>query len=130
MENAVRNIPNSKFSWIILLISLSFTDRSAFAEIDTSSANLLMPACREWAMATAGSPLRGDPMLRGLCVGTIDGIFYVDKKICPPPNASKINLGQIARVVVQYIDNHPARMHEDFKKLALEAMRAAWPCQQ
>jgi hypothetical protein len=81
-------------------------------------------------MAIEGSPLRGDSVLRGLCIGTIDGIFYVDKKICPPPKGNAINLGQIGRVVVQYIDNHPARMHEDFKKLALEAMRAAWPCQR
>ena len=35
---------------------------------------------------------------------------------------------QTVRVVVQYIDSRPERMHEDFKKLALEAMKAAWPC--
>jgi hypothetical protein len=32
------------------------------------------------------------------------------------------------RVVVQYIGERPARMNENFKILAIEALRAAWPC--
>lgn len=120
------------FSGFVLIGALMLSGGSAFAEEDDSrSANALMPACREWVMATKGSPLRESSLLRGLCIGTLDGIFYVDKGMCPPSKGnSKINLGQIGRVVVQYIDNHPATMHEDFKKLALEAMRTAWPCQR
>jgi hypothetical protein len=34
----------------------------------------------------------------------------------------------MARVVVFYLNNQPARLHEDFRKLALEAMRNAFPC--
>ncbi|WP_156438202.1 Rap1a/Tai family immunity protein [Bradyrhizobium valentinum] len=119
----------TKLRGIIVLGLLLFTSRASFAEIDTSSANLILPACREWVNAVEGAPLRGDPVLRGLCMGTIDGIFYVDPRICPPSKGNKVSLGQIARVVVRYIDNHPARMHEDFKRLALEAIRDAWPCQ-
>ena len=115
---------------MILLSLLLLTSRSTRAEVDLSSANALMPACREWAMAMEGTRLRGDPFLRGLCIGTVDGIFYVDDGICPSRKGGKISLGQVVRVVVQYVDNHPARMHEDFKKLALEAVRAAWPCQR
>ena len=121
---------NLRLRSIILLGSLLFTSRLAFAEMDVSSANVLMPACREWAMAMEGGRLRADPWLRGICIGTIDGIFYSSDAICPPRKGGKISLGQVARVVVQYVDNNPARMHEDFKKLALEAMRAAWPCQR
>jgi hypothetical protein len=36
--------------------------------------------------------------------------------------------GQFMRVVVQYIDQRPARLHENFHNLAHEALRAAWPC--
>jgi hypothetical protein len=32
--------------------------------------------------------------------------------------------------VVKYIDDRPARMHENFKVLAIEALRAAWPCEK
>jgi hypothetical protein len=30
--------------------------------------------------------------------------------------------------VVQYIDAQPARIHEDFNRFAVEALRANWPC--
>jgi hypothetical protein len=39
-----------------------------------------------------------------------------------------VTTGQEVRVVIAYIDARPARMHEDFRSLALEALRAAWPC--
>ncbi len=43
-----------------------------------------------------------------------------------PPH--KVTLGQEIRVVVAYIEARPARMHEEFEDLALEALQAAWPC--
>jgi hypothetical protein len=51
---------------------------------------------------------------------------HVDKFICLPP----VTRQQMVRVVVQYIDNRPARMHERFVILAAEAMTAAWPCKR
>jgi hypothetical protein len=51
-------------------------------------------------------------MRRELCMDIPDGVAT----------------GQMVRVVVSYIDARPARMHEPFKGLALEALRAAWPC--
>src|SRR5712664_2725086 len=36
-------------------------------------------------------------------------------------------MGQHVRIVIAYIDARPARMHEPFDGLALEALRAAWP---
>jgi hypothetical protein len=35
---------------------------------------------------------------------------------------------QGVRIVLQYIDARPARLHENFNKLAAEALRQAWPC--
>jgi len=46
--------------------------------------------------------------------------------ICHPPQATD---GQAMLVVIQYIDAHPARLHESFTLLAIEAMQHAWPCQ-
>jgi hypothetical protein len=37
---------------------------------------------------------------------------------------------QLVRVVVAYIDQRPARLHESFLNLALEALTDAWPCQK
>jgi hypothetical protein len=44
---------------------------------------------------------------------------------CRPDSAT---LEQAARVVVQFLDQHPARTNENFEVLAVEAMREAWPC--
>jgi hypothetical protein len=47
--------------------------------------------------------------------------------ICSPQNVWR---EQRIRVVVAFIDARPARMHEDFRQLALEALMGAWPCKQ
>src|SRR4029453_4871755 len=46
----------------------------------------------------------------------------------PPLHATPIDAKAACECHVQYIDARPARMHEDFRILAAEAMRAAWPC--
>jgi Rap1a immunity proteins len=61
----------------------------------------------------------------GACVGTAAGIIYADPKICAPDGWT---LQQSVRVIVKYIEDRPARMHEPFVRLAGEALRAAWPC--
>jgi Rap1a immunity proteins len=50
-----------------------------------------------------------------------------------PPDASScrpqgVTTGQMVRVVVAYIERRPERMHEDFRRLAIEAWHEAWPC--
>jgi Rap1a immunity proteins len=35
---------------------------------------------------------------------------------------------QGVQIVVKYIDARPARLQENFNKLAAEALRQAWPC--
>jgi hypothetical protein len=37
-------------------------------------------------------------------------------------------IDQFVKVVVAYIEARPARMHEQFEGLTIEALRAAWPC--
>ena len=44
---------------------------------------------------------------------------------CIPTSVTE---GQVIRVAADYIDRVPARMHEPFDALALEAFRAHWPC--
>jgi hypothetical protein len=42
---------------------------------------------------------------------------------------SGVTVGQMIKVVVQYIEAQPKRLHEDFTALAMEAMFDAWPCE-
>jgi hypothetical protein len=60
-----------------------------------------------------------------MCIGIIDGLKYAASGVCAPPDAT---LKQAVSIVVDYIDSRPERMHEYFNALALEALRAAWPC--
>lgn len=65
--------------------------------------------------------------LRASVSGSFWGVTYDRPKVCAPGAVTK---GQALKVVVQYIDQRPARMHEDFMKLAVEALQAAWPCKK
>jgi hypothetical protein len=103
---------------IIVVAALMLTGGSALAE-DTKSANYIMPGCRK--LLTNDN---SEAYLQGFCSGLIKGVFYLAEGTCPPPGVTG---SQIGRVVVQYIDARPASMHEDFRELALEALKAAWP---
>jgi hypothetical protein len=86
------------------------------------SANDVMPGCR-----AVVEDKNTNIYMRGYCLGLISGVYSMSQGICAP---AEVTNSQLARVVVQYIDARPARMHEDFKKFALEAMKAAWPCRR
>ncbi len=47
--------------------------------------------------------------------------------LCAPAGMTS---GQAYRIVVNYIDSHPARQNEMFTELAWEALIKAWPCPQ
>jgi len=63
----------------------------------------------------------------GRCIGLIQGLGYAPRLVgvCPP---AEVTYAQRARVAVTYIEARPERMHEDFRVLAVEAMKIAWPC--
>lgn len=68
-----------------------------------------------------------EPLKSGFCTGLVVGVAYAARDVCPPDSATN---EQGVRVVVAYIDRIPARMHEPFAKLSIEALRAAWPCKR
>ena len=68
----------------------------------------------------------------GVCMGLIKG--FADgysgsgaKSYCIPNKATN---SQIQKVVVKYLDNHPARLHEWYGKLVLDAIKEAFPCKE
>jgi hypothetical protein len=65
----------------------------------------------------------------GLCVGAISTITFfstiLPTKSCMPDG---VTTGQAIRVYVRFLEQNPARLHEDFRTLAMESFRAAWPC--
>jgi len=88
------------------------------AQEDFINANRVMAGCRAF-IAESNSDL----FLQGVCLGVI----IATTGFCLP---SGVTVGQEVRVVAAYIDARPNRLHEDFRVLALEALKDAWPCKR
>ncbi|WP_367278415.1 Rap1a/Tai family immunity protein [Bradyrhizobium sp.] len=67
----------------------------------------------------------------GICDGTLIALgaigptLPVGLRFCPPTDAT---VQQSLRVVINYLDAHPARLHEPFVDLTITALRDVWPC--
>jgi len=119
----------------VLAILLVLTSMPAMAAEPDWSANRIMPWCR----ALVSNREMQDYFNQGLCGGMINGIVYVlsqsavtgvlpiTSRLCVPGEAT---MGQIQKIVIQYIDQRPQRFHEDFRLLAIEALMAAWSCKR
>ena len=106
---------------IVAVMALLVQPRAATVQM---SANDVMPGCRELADGT-GKNL----VLQGYCRGVVQQFLSFGSLVgmCSP---NQISIAQAARVVVLYIDQRPARAHEGFTDLALEALQQAWPCRR
>ena len=94
----------------------------AFAQKDIYSADYLMPGCRDFIRAGTGNTHLG-----GYCVDLVLGVARdaYAPRICL---SREVTDEQIVKVVVQYIDSQPDRLHEYFVLLAMEALRKTWSC--
>jgi hypothetical protein len=99
----------------------------AMAESDPEyiSANYVIQGCRAFVKEVDQNRVdEGANRFRmGRCAGIIEALRIVNP--CVPLQASQ---GQVIRVVVKFIDDQPARLHEDFRLLTIEALRKTWPC--
>ncbi len=100
------------------------------AEPSKASADYIMRGCRTAVLPITFSNTvesKEDASRTALCFGIINALSYVghDFGACLPVDTTS---RQAVSVVVQYIDGHPEKIHENFNSLAVEAMREAWPC--
>jgi Rap1a immunity proteins len=119
---------------LVLGIAISLMASSSLAQQDEQfSAKYLLPYCRD-AINNKAPTISSDAVMQGMCVGMVDAIDFIMSELppeekeyrsCPPSDAT---LRQTVQVVIKYIDERPERMNESFKKLAIEAIRDAWPC--
>jgi Rap1a immunity proteins len=126
----IRSIP-ILINFVALIVAMIFGCGTAIATPDQTSADFVMPGCRDVAALInfSNSESKEDHPRMIFCIGIISGLSYMGQanNICLPVGATS---QLIARAVVQYIDGQsPERMHENFYSLAVEAMRATWPCQ-
>jgi hypothetical protein len=87
---------------------------------ESLSANSKIIGCRNYVASS-----NDDLFLQGYCAGAVQALVEFAAGACAPKNATNM---QAVQVVVKYIDARPTRLHENFNKLAAEALRQSWPC--
>jgi hypothetical protein len=111
---------------LLALLAAALLAQNADAQRE-SSANFMVPMCRNFL---DHRPTR-TAFEEGVCVGIIEGLSHV-RQALPPHlrwcHGPGVTAGQYVRVALAYIESRPQRMHEDFRQLAIEAWREAWPC--
>ena len=113
-----------------LVVVMIFNCGVAVAGPKLTSADYIMPGCRDAASLVTFSnddESEEQASLMGFCAGIVVGLSFMGQPygICVPPGTTS---QQATAVVVRYIDGQPGRIHEDFNPLAVEALRANWPC--
>jgi hypothetical protein len=112
---------------VVVLVGLLTPSLPAAQEaVNPNSAAWMLVGCRA---ALTPSP---DPDFRqGMCAGAVGTLLFLgddlpdDYRVCRPRGAV---LHDALRIVVSHIEARPARGHENFNGLAMEALSAAWPC--
>jgi hypothetical protein len=103
----------------VLSMGLFLTCGEAATE-DPFSAKSKIVGCRDYVSSS-----KDDLFLQGYCAGAVQALVEFAAGACAPKGATNM---QGVRIVLQYIDARPARLHENFNKLAAEALRQIWPC--
>ena len=114
---------------IAVLVVMIFNCGVAVAGQNELSADYFMPGCRDAASLITFSVRESEEEAARMnfCAGIVVGLSFMGELhgICVPPYTTS---QQATNVVVQYIDGRPARIDEDFRSFAVEALRASWPC--
>ncbi len=114
------------FSGVFVLSCLFALPSAGIAAEDAGSASSTVQGCRSLSDEKSGRYIFIDYIsMQATCTAQIDAIVETSDKICPPDRATNV---QAQQMVVSYIDQQPARLHERFTRLALEALVSAWPC--
>ena len=125
--------------WIGLIAAVVIGTQ-AHAQSDPASASVYYPSCRAAADIVQGKrPAADSPdaaaQLRqaAVCFGAVTAIMNVapffkpEFSACPPAD-TKITVAQMILVVTTHLKKHPEQLRENFHRLAVTALAAAWPC--
>ena len=115
---------------IALIVAMILNCGVTVAQPNQTSADYVMPGCRDAAsLITFSNVGESEEQVSrmGLCAGIVLGLSFMGQPygICVPAGTTA---QQASSIVVQYIDGQPARIHEDFNRFSVEALRTNWPC--
>jgi hypothetical protein len=126
----------SALNWISHMAVAGLAMWLGCTSVQAATANEVLPACKLYLSVvdrhgTASQSEIPHLVDAGECLGAVYAMLTVSHalaeplKFCPPV---EFDAEQGVRVVVAYIESRPGRGREDFTMLALEALRAKWPC--
>jgi Rap1a immunity proteins len=112
-----------------LLAAATLTISGTSLAEDFSSGNALYDACKDGLNNTHRAML----FQQGLCGGIISTVADLassqttveSSRICGPKNATT---GQELRVVMKYMDEHPAELNKPLSTIAYNALQEVWSC--
>ena len=109
----------------ISLLALASNMSAALAQ-DAASAQAMLPHCMAALKADTQSPTGGR------CMGIVATLSFVSRvlpdnlKFCHPNTATP---AEIVQAISSFMDANPDAVGQDFRLIALAAMRNKWPCQ-
>jgi hypothetical protein len=110
----------------LLSLILGFVTTETRAQ--TATGNDYLPGCKAFIAHAADQQFS-----QGTCAGTVMAQMFLayaqrpETASCPPEGAT-VNQG--VRVVIQFLEANPQRLHESFNWLVVYALRSAWPCKK
>ena len=126
--------------WVVLavcwIVPMTASITSAVAGgSDFPSASEGLRQCRYFMSYNISIPNNTVAENVGSCMGAMEVIFYYNKSkyICEPKSFNfhtDLNINNMVKVVVGYIQSRPTRLEENFYSVALDALSEAWPCKR
>jgi Rap1a immunity proteins len=113
--------------WILLLVPVLGWSRVFAEDASTRSVQSILPHC------AAGVTADAQDVTGGRCAGILATLSFVsrvlpdDLKFCHPSAATP---EQMVQVVAGFVEANPDAAAQDFRLVALAAMRDKWPCQE
>jgi len=120
---------------LLIAVTVSFS-----TELRAESTAQMLSACRLVAQAPVKEkedsffmpPGEDAAKCWGFFMGLQSAIVLIPSKgaqpylsVCAPPQSTRL---QFVTIFVRYADENPQRLHEDVFLVALDALRAAFPC--
>jgi hypothetical protein len=123
----MQEIAMRRLMWALLLVPASAWSAGFAQDVTSRSVQAILPNC------AAGVSADAQDGTGGRCAGIIATLSFVsrvlpdDLKFCHPNTATP---EQMVQVVASFVDSNPDAAAQDFRLVALAAMRDKWPCQE
>ena len=115
-----------KAGWFALVVGMALPSLAQAQVSLINSGTKLLEQCSDWAKPDS-EQTPSSYQASAFCSAYVAGVFDAMDNVCPPDG---VTYGQMVRVVLKFLNDHPERLHEGRFRLVVDALRAAWPCKR